>query len=124
MYTEKGGVHGVCPASGVQRDLAFQGFEADRDALKYRCLAAAYGLDCAGREACRRCGGVEPGDYGRIVRIKLEEHDRRRIFTATPTAAPVGNAATITAAPWSGSITASTTAGALSATLSLGRPRC
>lgn len=87
VYTEKGSMHCICPASGVQRDLAFQGFEADRDALKYRCPAAAYGLDCAGREACSRRGGVEPGDYGRIVRIKLEEQDRR-IFTPTPHGSP------------------------------------
>jgi hypothetical protein len=107
----------------MQRDLAFQGFEADRDALKYRCPAAAYGLDCAGREACSRSGGVEPGDYGRIVRIKLEEQDRR-IFTPTPTAAPVGSAATIAAAPWSGSTTGSTTALALSAISSAVTPRC
>jgi hypothetical protein len=87
VYTEKGSVHCLCPVSGVQRDLAFQGFEAERDSLKYRCPAAAYGLDCAGREACSRCGGVEPGDYGRIVRIKLEEQDRR-IFTPTPHGSP------------------------------------
>ncbi|MEW7976279.1 MAG: hypothetical protein AB2814_02140 [Candidatus Sedimenticola endophacoides] len=36
VYTEKGSVHCICPATGEQRDLAFQGFEADRDALKYR----------------------------------------------------------------------------------------
>jgi hypothetical protein len=83
VYTEKGSVHCICPASGVQRDLAFQGFEADRDALKYRCPAAAYGLDGAGREACSHSGGVAPGDDGRIMRIRLDEQDRR-IFTPTP----------------------------------------
>lgn len=34
VYTEKGAVHCVCPVSGEQRDLAFQGFEADRNTLK------------------------------------------------------------------------------------------
>ncbi len=87
VYTEKGSMHGICPASGVPRDLAFQGFEADRDTLKYRCPAAAYGLDGAGREACSRSGGVAPGDDGRIVRIKLDEQDRR-IFTPTPHGSP------------------------------------
>jgi hypothetical protein len=42
----KGTVHCICLATGTQRDLAFQGFEADRNTLKYRCPAAAYGLDC------------------------------------------------------------------------------
>jgi hypothetical protein len=62
VHTEKGRVHCICPATGEQRDLAFQGFEADRHALKYRCPAAAYGLDCQGRERCHRAGGVAPGE--------------------------------------------------------------
>ena len=87
MHTEKGSVHCICPLTGEQRDLAFQGFEADRNTLKYRCPAAAYGLDCPGRERCHQAGGVDPGEYGRIVRIKLEEHDRR-IFVPTPHGSP------------------------------------
>ncbi|MDD5322763.1 MAG: hypothetical protein PHD43_19560, partial [Methylococcales bacterium] len=46
VYAGKGTVHCVCLATGTQRDLAFQGFEADRNTLKYRCPTAAYGLDC------------------------------------------------------------------------------
>ena len=87
MYTEKGCVHCLCPATGEQRDLAFQGFEADRDTLKYRCPATAYGLHCKGQAQCHRAGGVEPGEYGRIVRIKLTGQDRR-IFTPTPHGSP------------------------------------
>jgi hypothetical protein len=87
LHTEKGSVHCICPHSGTVRDLAFQGFEAERNTLKYRCPAAAYGLECAGREACHRAGGVEPGAYGRIVRIRLDDHDRR-IFTPTPHGSP------------------------------------
>lgn len=87
VHTEKGSVHCLCPQTGTQRDLAFQGFEADRNTLKYRCPAAAYGLDCQGRDACHRAGGVSPGDYGRIVRISLETHDRR-IFVPTPHGSP------------------------------------
>jgi len=34
VYAEKGTVHCVCVATGTQRDLAFQGFEADRNTLK------------------------------------------------------------------------------------------
>ena len=83
VHTEKGSVHCICPATGVQRDLAFQGFETDRDTLKYRCPAAAFGLECEGRERCHQAGGVTPGDDGRSVRISLADHDRR-IFVPTP----------------------------------------
>ena len=58
--------------------MAFQGFEAERGlcgTLKYRCPAAAFGFDCAGSKACHRAGGVEPGEYGRIVRIDLDKND-------------------------------------------------
>ena len=87
VHTEKGAVHCVCPQTGQMRDLAFQGFESDRGTLKNRCPAAAYGLDCKGREPCHQAGGVHPGTYGRIVRINLKEHDRR-IFTPTPHGSP------------------------------------
>lgn len=87
VYTEKGTLHCVCPATGEQRDLAFQGFEADRNTLKYRCPAAAYGLECQGQAQCHQAGDVNPGAYGRIVRIKLEAHDRR-IFVPTPHGSP------------------------------------
>lgn len=87
VHTEKGTVHCLCPATGEQRDLAFQGFEADRNTLKYRCPAAAYGLQCQGRAQCHQAGEVNPGDYGRIVRINITQQDRR-IFVPTPYASP------------------------------------
>ena len=67
--------------------MAFQGFEATRNTLKYRCPAAAYGLKCDGREACYRRAGTKAGDYGRIVRIDIKKQDRR-IFTPTPYGSP------------------------------------
>jgi len=67
--------------------MAFQGFEADRHCLKYRCPAAAYGLECQGRAQCHAAGQVSPGDYGRIVRIDIVEQNRR-IFTPTPYGSP------------------------------------
>lgn len=87
IHTEKGQVFCVCPQSGEQRDLAFQGFEADRNTLKYRCPAAVYGLDCAGRESCHQNAGVQVGDYGRIIRIDITRQNRR-IFTPTPHGSP------------------------------------
>lgn len=87
VHTEKGQVSCVCPHSRASRNLAFQGFERDRNTLKYRCPAAAYGFTCAGREACYRNAGVQASDYGRVIRIDITEHDRR-IFTPTPYGSP------------------------------------
>ena len=87
LRSERGEVSCRCPATGEVRPMAFQGFEADRDALKYRCPAAAYGLDCGGREACLRDAGSKAGDYGRVVRIPLADADRRA-FTPTPWGSP------------------------------------
>ena len=60
-------------------------------ALAARSSTAArrrpFGFACTGREACRRAGGVEPGAYGRILRIDLATHDRR-LFTPTPWGSP------------------------------------
>ena len=67
--------------------MAFHGFEADRNTLKYRCPAAAYDLHCAGRQVCLARSGSKAGDYGRIVRIGLDEANRR-IFTPTPWGSP------------------------------------
>ncbi len=79
VYSEKGEVYCHCPASGERRELAFQGFEKERGCLKFRCPAAAYDLECAGRHACSEAAGIAPGSWGRIVRIPLERD--RRIFT-------------------------------------------
>ncbi|MCH8888584.1 MAG: transposase [SAR324 cluster bacterium] len=79
VYSEKGVVSCQCPVTGARREMAFSGFEQDRDSLKYRCPAAAYDLECAGRTECAKAAGVQPGSYGRIVRIPLERD--RRIFT-------------------------------------------
>ncbi len=87
LYSEKGEVLCRDPATKEQRPMAFQGFESDRNALKYRCPAAAYGFECKGQAQCYRGAGVKAGDYGRIVRIGLEDHDRR-IFTPTPWGSP------------------------------------
>ena len=87
LHSGKGEVSCRCPATGTVRPMAFQGFEADRGTLKNRCLAAAYGLDCAGLDRCLRAAGSGAGDYGRVVRIDLAERDRRT-FTPTPWGSP------------------------------------
>lgn len=56
--------------------MVFEGFEADRECLKYRCPAAAKGVECTQRDLCN--GGCHT-EHGRIVRIPLETN--RRTFT-------------------------------------------
>jgi len=87
VHTEKGIVHCLCPATGEQRDRAFQGFEADRNTLNYRCPAPAYALQCQGQAQCHQAGEVNAGDYARIVRINITQQDRRS-FVPTPYASP------------------------------------
>ena len=70
IYDYKGQVYCVCPKTGQMREMAYGGFEKDRETLKYRCPAEHYGYECGG------CGECE---VKKAVRISLEED--RRIFT-------------------------------------------
>jgi len=92
VYTEKGTIHCICPATGEQRDMAFCGFEADRNTLKYRCPASVYGFECKGCGECSALGNVNSQGYGRIVRINITKGDRR-IFTPIPHGSPSWNRA-------------------------------
>lgn len=83
-YDETGRVFCTCPSErrgeNATRELAFAGFEKDRQTLKYRCPAAFYGSACAGRAECEKLAPEGVGSYGRVVRVPLETD--RRIFTA------------------------------------------
>jgi hypothetical protein len=70
VYNYKGDVFCVCPSTGEQREMAYGGFEQDRESLKYRCPAKHYGYACAGAGTC----GV-----GCAVRIPMAIDSR--IFT-------------------------------------------
>ena len=123
VYTEKGTLHCICPVTGEQRDMTFQGFEAGRNTLKYRCPAAAGGFQCQGHKECSAFGQVNPGAYGRSIRINITKEDRR-IFTPTPMAARAGKGFIIGAHLWNGSIIGSTTASDLKSIISVAKPRC
>lgn len=69
VYDEHGVVYCVCPQTGEQREMSFAGFEKDRCRLRYRCPAAACGLECRGRELCE--ANAKVGAFGRVVRIPL-----------------------------------------------------
>ncbi len=58
--------------------MQFMGFEKERGTLKFRCPAAAFGLECKNREACHCAPAVREGEYGRVVRVPLSRE--RRIF--------------------------------------------
>jgi len=81
FHTERGDVlcrcrHGQGEERGNYAPMAFEGFEADRDCLKYRCPAAAHGIECTQRDLCN---GGHHTKHGRIVRVPLDIN--RRIFT-------------------------------------------
>ena len=56
--------------------MVYQGFEADRGCLKYRCPAAARGVECTQRDLCNQ---GRHSAHGRVVRVPLD-YDRR-LFT-------------------------------------------
>jgi hypothetical protein len=77
VYDEQGYVYCICPQTEEMRELAFAGYEKERQALKYRCPAASCGVDCKGRMVCEARASVGP--FGRVVRVPLQKD--RRIFT-------------------------------------------
>lgn len=70
LYDYAGTVYCHCPETGKQREMAYGGFEKERDTLKYRCPAMQYGVECKGRNSCPVTSGI---------RISLDED--RRVFT-------------------------------------------
>lgn len=59
--------------------MRFMGVEADRRCLKFRCPAAADGVECKNRDACRASYKVKHGAYGRVVRVPFDRD--RRLFS-------------------------------------------
>lgn len=72
VYDYKGTIYCHCPVSNERYTMAFCGFEKDRKALKYKCPASAYGIECKGYAQCSqetKC---------KTVRIPLDTD--RRVF--------------------------------------------
>lgn len=82
FFSEKGTVHCVCPVTEERRNMVYQGFEADRKSIKFRCPAAACGIECAGKALCHAAGNVNSGSFGRTIRVPINKD--RRIFMPTP----------------------------------------
>lgn len=83
FYDESGRVYCQCPSDAKGEDyvteMAFMGFEKDRQALKFKCPAAQYDFSCLGREECENLAPLGVGNGGRQVRVPLSID--RRIFT-------------------------------------------
>ena len=77
VYDEKGQLYCECPQTGERREMAYCGYEKERETQKWRCPARASGFECAGRRSCEARSQV--GEYGRVVRVPLSLN--RRIFT-------------------------------------------
>jgi hypothetical protein len=58
--------------------MQFMGFEKDRGTLKFRCPAAAFGIECRNRDTCQCAPLVRDGSFGRVVRVPLDTD--RRVF--------------------------------------------
>ncbi|MDD2630758.1 MAG: transposase [Methanomicrobiales archaeon] len=69
-YDFKGTIYCYCPSETKERQMAYGGFEEDRQTLKYRCPATHYGIECEGQNQC---------PVSRGIRIKMSEN--RRLFT-------------------------------------------
>ena len=72
VYDYRGTVFCHCPKNNERYEMAFCGFEKDRKTLKYKCPAAAYGIECKGYVQCSK------ETKGKTVRIPLDTD--RRIF--------------------------------------------
>lgn len=70
VYDFEGTVSCVCMKTGIERPMAYGGFEKDRQCHKYLCPATHFGLTCEGQSQC---------PIARQVRIPLSED--RRVFT-------------------------------------------
>jgi len=70
VYNYKGIISCYCPVTNKKKEMAYGGFEKDRESLKYKCPAKAYGFKCRGSEKC-------PAKSGIRIPLSLD----RRIFT-------------------------------------------
>ena len=70
-YDYKGVVYCHCPVTGNVREMAYGGFEKDRNTLKYFCPAKQYGITCAGAKTCPF--------FNKSIRVPIAED--RRVFT-------------------------------------------
>ncbi len=66
-YDCQGQIYCWCMKSGIRRQMVYDGFEERRDAQKWRCPAAVYGIKCRNYRRCSK-----GSEYGRVVRVKRD----------------------------------------------------
>jgi len=54
--------------------MQFCGYEEERGTLKFRCPAAAYGIECHNKEACRST--TRDQGHGRTIRVAIDDDPR------------------------------------------------
>ena len=59
------------------RQMVYFGHDKQRGSLKFRCPAAVYDLECAGKAQCLENAGSKAERYGRTVRVPLQGSNRR-----------------------------------------------
>jgi Transposase DDE domain/Transposase domain (DUF772) len=80
VYDIEGRLYCHAPGDGRVRPMVYWGFERGRDAQKWRCPAALWGLQCRGRQDC--CASA----YGRLVRVERTK-DVRSFCAVAPSSA-------------------------------------
>lgn len=89
VYDYCGNVYCYCPKEEHKRQMAFGGFEQDRQTLKYRCPAHHYGISCAGKEQCpvkkalRIPLAEDPRIFTPVARSSYKWKERYKMRTAT-----------------------------------------
>lgn len=73
VYDYRGTISCYCPVSVEMKEMAFAGFEKDRNTLKYRCPVQAYDICCKGAKECK---------FRKGLRVNIDIN--RRLFTPLP----------------------------------------
>ena len=85
-YDESGRIYCSCPSekrgADERRELAFVGFEKERETLKYRCPAAVFGFDCEGRAECEKLVSLAAEEFGITCLADVREEALFRKITA------------------------------------------
>jgi len=91
VYDIEGRLSCYGPGDGRVHQMVYAGFERERDAQKWRCPAAVWGLQCRGREDCASTGSAPRATsrgcanaYGRAVRVKRSKDVRTFCPVARP----------------------------------------
>jgi hypothetical protein len=81
-YDEAGNVYCYSRDKGTRRMMAPNGYEQDRDALRFKCPAQAYGIKCTQMEQCR-CRNIRiplATDQRIFTQVQRESYKWKRLY--------------------------------------------